>query len=989
MFQLNGNNQQNYELIKEEFLSDLNSTGLLLQHKKSGARLAVISNDDENKVFSIGFRTPPYNDTGLQHIIEHSVLCGSRKYPVKDPFVELCKGSLNTFLNAMTYPDKTVYPVASCNMADFKNIMDVYMDAVFYPNIYSRREIFMQEGWHYALEDKDAPLEYNGVVYNEMKGVYSSPEDVLSRYTFASLFPDNAYFFESGGDPECIPKLTYEEFLDYHRKYYHPSNSYIYLYGDMDVNERLEYLNDAYLKDFEKQDKDTVIWLQRPFERRVEWVRKYAITEEEPLEDNTYMALSWVVGTSLDRELYLAMQILDYVLVSSTGGVLKDALIKAKLGLDVDSSYENSIYQPMYTITLRNSNVKQKEAFAQQVRKTLQELVHNGIDRDLILAGLNYYEFKYREADFGPYPKGLMYGLQIFDSWLYDGDAPFIHIAAGNTFKTLRAKYREGYFEGLIEKYLLGNPHSSLVVLEPAVGLTKEREEEVARELAQYRATLSDGELERLVEQTEALAVYQEEPSTQEELETIPMLTLEDMTRQTAPLYIDRRETGGVPLIFSEIFTNRINYILMSFNCKNVPEDLVPYIGLLSTVLGEMDTENYTYGQLSNAININSGGISTSASVYTNAKDLTKIDLCIEVKVKVLYENSKFAFDIAKELLLKTKFRDYARLKELIARIKSRLEAYMTNAGHSVAMLEATAQFSKAASYSNRIRGYAFYRLIAELDKNFEEKKEQIADRLYELIRLIIRKDNLKLSLTADKEGLSAAASYMEEFVSALDDNVKDFVTQNSLDESTPETADHSFHPMHVKLGLTSSSQVQYVARCGNYRKDGFEYTGALRVLKVIFAYEYLWLNIRVKGGAYGCMSGFSKNGDTYFVSYRDPNLAKTNQVYEGAAEYIRNFSISRRDMLKYIIGTIGEMDTPLNPSAKGNRSFTAYMCDVTEADLQAERDEVLSATVNDIRNLAPLIESAMKQNYFCTVGNEDAIRSEGALFDRTESLIG
>lgn len=988
MFQLSENNKNSYQLVKEEYLADLNSQGLILRHKKSGARVVIISNDDNNKVFSIGFRTPPYNDTGLQHIIEHSVLCGSRKYPVKDPFVELCKGSLNTFLNAMTYPDKTVYPVASCNMTDFKNIMDVYMDAVFYPNIYSYKEIFMQEGWHYELESVDAPLEYNGVVYNEMKGVYSSAEDVLSRYTFASLYPDTAYFFESGGDPEHITDLTYEEFLEYHRQYYHPSNSYIYLYGDMDVNERLEYLNDEYLKDFDVLKKDTTIKLQKPFEHQKEVIRQYAITSDEPLENNTYLSLNWSVGTSLDRELYLAMEILDYVLISSTGGLLKDALIKSGLGSDVDSSYESSIYQPMYSIVLHNSDTNKKDEFEKIVRETLRSIVDNGIDTDMLLAGLNNFEFKYREADFGSYPKGLMYGLQIFDSWLYDENEPFMHIAAGETFGELRRKYREGYFEGIIEKYLLNNNHCSLVVLEPEVGLTKLKEEKTRKILCDYKATLKHNQLEALVEQTMALEAYQEEPSPQEALETIPMLTLDDMDKKTQPLCIDKRDICCVPFIHSNIFTNRINYISLAFNCKMVPERLIPYVGLLSSVLGEMDTTHYTYGQLSNVININLGGIAAVANSYINSKNLEQVDLFFEVKTKVLYGKTGIAIDIIKEILMETRFDDYARLKELISRIKSRLEAKLISAGHSIALTEASSQFSKSADYANRIRGYGFYQLIEDLDKNFDSQKEQIAEILFDLIRLIFRKENLILHLTSDSEGLAIAEPVISRFVSAMDNDMVEFATRNGFSAAAPTVADHTFIPKHNNLGLTSSSQVQYVARCGNYTKDGYNYTGALRVLKVIFSYEYLWLNIRVKGGAYGCMSGFSKNGDSHFVSYRDPNLVKTNEVFEGAARYVRNFDVSDRDMLKFVIGTMGELDAPLTPSARGSRAFMAYMCNLTEEDFQKERDEVLGTDVEVIRGLAPIIESIMKQDYLCTVGNEDTIKKAGSLFDEVKSLI-
>ena len=447
---------QTYEIITEENLSGIQTRGTLLRHKKSGARVLLMENDDPNKVFSIGFRTPPSDSTGVPHIMEHSVLCGSKNFPAKDPFVELVKGSLNTFLNAMTYPDKTVYPVASCNDKDFQNLMHVYMDAVFYPNIYQHEEIFRQEGWSYRLESPEGKLSYNGVVYNEMKGAFSSPESVLDRVVLNTLFPDTSYANESGGDPEEIPKLTYQQFLDFHRTYYHPSNSYIYLYGDMDMGEKLRWLDEEYLSGFEKMDVDSRIKYQEPFEEMVEKRIPYSIASDESLEDNTYLSYNKVIGTSLDRELYLAFQILDYALLSAPGAPLKKALTEAGIGKDIMGSYDNGIYQPIFSVIAKNANLSQKEEFLKVIGEVLQELVKNGIDRKALEAGINYHEFRYREADFGSYPKGLMYGLQILDSWLYDDTKPFIHIDVLDVFEFLKEKLDTGYYENLIQRYLFG-----------------------------------------------------------------------------------------------------------------------------------------------------------------------------------------------------------------------------------------------------------------------------------------------------------------------------------------------------------------------------------------------------------------------------------------------------------------------------------------------------------------------------------------------------
>lgn len=965
-----------YELVAKEKLSDLNSAGLLLKHKKSGARVVVMTNDDDNKVFSIGFKTPAYNDTGLQHILEHSVLCGSRKYPVKDPFVELCKGSLNTFLNAMTYPDKTVYPVASCNLQDFKNIMDVYMDAVFYPDIYNKSEIFKQEGWHYELEDVDGKLEYNGVVYNEMKGVYSSPDDVLSRHIFVSLFPDTAYKYESGGEPSAITGLTYEEFLDYHKRYYHPVNSYIYLYGDFDVQERLDYLDSQYLCNFDKDEVslDASIALQETFDNAVDAVYEYPITPDEQEENNTYLSVSKVVGTSTDRTLYLAMQILDYVLVLAPGARLKQALIDNNIGTDVYSILELSIYQPVYSIVAKNTDLDKKQQFLDTINSVLSDIVENGIDMRMVDAAINYFEFKYREADFGPYPKGLMYYLTMMDSWLYDEEKPFIHIESGDVFDELKEKKNNGYFEELIKKYLLNNNHCAVVSLVPKHNLEEERTKEEERRLEQYKASLSREELEEIVTQTKALKEYQDEPSSQEALKTIPMLTLDDIGKEPQKLYIDKKTVNGVDVIHHNIFTNKIAYLMLAFDCKNVPEELISYIGLLTTTLGLMDTENFTYTELTNEININCGGISTDATIFSDNRDFDKYSIMYEVKAKVLVDKLDFAFNMIKEILFSTKFDDYKRLKEIIARVKSRLESSMMNSGHTVAMLSGVAQFSPTGYYSDLLRGYKYYELIQKLDAEFDDLKEDIAAKLNSLTDLIFTKDVLKISYTT-------AASDYDKIVSPLTEFSK------KLKISERKAAVRGFNSENVKKAYTSSSQVQYVARCGNFVKAGYKYTAVLKVLKVIFSYEYLWLNVRVKGGAYGCMSGFSRNGDTYMVSYRDPNLRKTNDIFEGAADYIREFNVSDRDMLKFIIGTIGDMDSPLTPSAKGIRSFGAYITNTDYEMLKRERMEVIEADVNKIRELAPLVEAALKQNYFCVVGNSKVIRDDAGMFDEIVPL--
>ena len=598
-----------YEYVSSQRLENLKSEGMILKHKKSGARICLISNDDENKVFYIGFRTPPVDSTGLQHIMEHSVLCGSKKYPVKDPFIELAKGSLNTFLNAMTYPDKTVYPVASCNDKDFQNLMNVYLDAVFYPNIYTREQIFKQEGWHYELKDATDPVTINGVVYNEMKGVYSSADDVLEREIISSLFPDSVYSNESGGDPKVIPTLTYDKFIEYHRNFYHPCNSYIYLYGNMDMAEKLEFIDREYLRDYDVIDLDTAIELQKPFSSMNRVTKYYPVTDDDEQTDGTYLSYNTVIDTVLDRELYLAFQIIEYSLLTAPGAVLKQKLLDKGIGEDIYGSYDNGIYQPYFTVVSKNANEEDAENFLNTIKDVLSQVVKEGLDKKSLRAGLNVLEFRYRENDFGGYPKGLVYGLEALDSWLYDENHPFMHIEILDVFEKLKGLVDTDYFEKLIDKYLLNNSHSSFVVLRPKAGLQDEIDEQLTKELEAYKAQLSEAQINELVESTKELIAYQEEPSTGEELETIPLLEISDIKESIIPFKNTLNMVEDTKVLTHDIFTNGIGYLTLGFDCDNISTELLPYLALLSNILGLIDTENYSYADLTSEIFLNSGGI--------------------------------------------------------------------------------------------------------------------------------------------------------------------------------------------------------------------------------------------------------------------------------------------------------------------------------------------------------------------------------------------
>lgn len=964
-----------YEILDEHRVEDVQSDGFILRHKKSGARIAILSNNDDNKVFYIGFRTPPEDETGVPHIIEHTTLCGSKKFPVKDPFIELAKGSLNTFLNAMTYPDKTVYPVASCNDQDFKNLMDVYLDAVFNPNITKYEEIFKQEGWHYELTGKDDELKINGVVYNEMKGAYSSPDEVLSSQIYRSLFPDNTYSKDSGGNPEYIPKLTYEAYLDFYHKYYHPSNSYIYLYGDMDVVERLEWLDKEYLSLYDYKKVNSEINKQPAFDEIKNVEAQYSITMDDSQENKTYLSYNRVVGDTLDEMLYQAFDVLDYALVSSPGAPVKQALIDAGIGDDVYGSYDAGILQPVFSFVAKNANASQADEFESIIENTLKEVVKTGINKEALLAGINSSEFKFREADFGQFPKGLLFGLNCLDSWLFDDMKPFIHLECLGTFAKLRKAVDTDYFEKLIQEYLLDNTHGSSVTVKPKRGLGNEREEALAKELSDYKASLSDEEIKKLIEDTEHLKKYQEEPSSDEDLRKLPMLTRADMKKNAMPFSNIEDELSDVKVVRHDIESNGIDYISFLFDAGDFAQSELGYLGLFTNALGLVSTEKYSYTDLANATNIYTGGISTGTASHPDIKDRNNFVFKLEVKLKVLEKNLDKALELMEQMLLSSDFTDTKRLGELVAQIKARLQANLSSSGHLVAAMRSMSSFSRYALYQDELKGIAFYRSICRIEKELSESPKSVSDKLAAIAKKLFARNRMLISFTGNNEAYGNAKPSLEKVIAGFD---KMSAIGNQAE----------VHFNTAKEAFIDASQIQYVAKTGDFICEGYEYTGALRLLRIILSYDYLWINVRVKGGAYGCMNTFLRSGESYFVSYRDPNLSDTLDVYDRIPEYIKSFSPDERDMTKYIIGTFSALDTPMNPEAKGSRSLSAYLEGITYEQIQKERNEILNAQPEDIRRLADLVEAVLKKDSICVIGNENMIKESAGLFENVEKLI-
>lgn len=960
-----------FKLLSIKDLKEINSENYLFEHIKSGAKLMFLKNDDDNKVFSIAFRTPPENSTGVAHILEHSVLCGSRKFPVKEPFVELLKGSLNTFLNAMTFADKTIYPVASRNDKDFSNLMDVYLDAVFFPNIYIHKEIFMQEGWHYELENSKDEITYKGVVYNEMKGAFSSPDSILYRKSEESLYPDTPYGFESGGEPDCIPDLGYEEFLNFHKKFYHPSNSYIYLYGNLNIEEKLKFIDEEYLNIFNRAEINSKIVKQNTFDKMREVEVEYPIGDTEKLEDKTNYSMNFCIGKSDESELNLAFEILEYILLETPSSPLKKALIDEKLGKDVYGMFEDGIAQTFMSIIIKNSNEGEKERFIKIVDDTLNNLVKNGIDKKLIEASINIREFNLREAQFQGYPKGLVYHIKSMGTWLYDCD-PLLNLKYENSIKNIKTALTTNYFENLIEKHLLKNNHKSLVTVKPKKGLAELKAEDIKKELKLYKEKLSSVEIDNLVSETKKLQERQNTPDSIDDINKIPLLSIEDINPNTdeLPLVVKNREK-----LFHPVFTNKIYYMNLYFNSDVVKEELIPYVSLLAAMIGEVSTKNYSYGDLSNEVNINTGGITFYASAYAKGGDDSTYYPRFVVKSKAMVDKLPKLMELISEELMNSKFDDKKKMKEIIEELKSRLEMVMIDRGHVIASNRVVSYYSQIGKYLDLCSGLSFYNFLCDLDKNYENKWTELQTILSLITKSIFNKDNMLVSITCDESDYAN-----------FDKNLH--ILENSLGSNNVESIKYKFELDRLNEGLMTSAKVQYVAKSFNFKELGYEYSGSLLVMKTISGYDYLWNKVRVQGGAYGCFMSLDRNGKLIIVSYRDPNLSETLKIYDDIEEYFSSFQADEREMTKNIIGTISKLDQPLTPANKGEYAAEFYIRNITFETRQRERSQVLKTKVQDIKNVSSMFKAGMKENYICVLGNEQKIKENADLFNNLVNLF-
>lgn len=962
-----------FRLIRSEEVKEAEGTAYTFVHEKTGARLFFLETADDNKVFSISFRTPPVDDTGVAHIVEHSVLCGSRKYPLKEPFVELVKGSLNTFLNAMTFPDKTMYPVASRNARDFQNLMDVYLDAVFYPSMRTNPQVLMQEGWHYELEDADAPLRYSGVVYNEMKGALSAPDDLLGSRIMAALYPDTTYGYESGGDPEAIPALTQEMFLDFHARYYHPSNSYIYLYGDLDIEEKLAYLDRAYLSHFDRIPVPSRIDRQQPFTGLVRKDHFYPIGAEEPLEENAFLSLNWVIGDTADMKRVMALQILDHALLRMQGAPLRQALIDAGLGRDVDSNFESDILQPFFSIVVSKSEMSRADEFVRIVKNTLTQLADGGLDHTLVQASLNTLEFRLRESDFGTSPKGLIYGIRMMKTWLYNG-APADYLRYEDVLASLKEGLADGYFEQVIRTSFLENPHEALVTLAPSRTLGQEREAAQAKILAEKKAAMSAAEIAEVMRSCAQLKAAQEEPDTEEALASIPILTRADIRKDAEQLPLEIRDLAGTKLLYSGIETNGIVYLNFYFPMAAVAQKDLPYAYLLAEILGSVDTAQHSYAELAKLRSLYTGGIGADIVAYTRAGEPDSLLPRFKLRAKVLKENLPRLFDLLAEMITESDFSGAKRIRELIDEEKTGMELSLQRAANQVVASRIAAYLTASGRYAET-GGLPFHEFLASFKNDFSARHAEMQEAFARILPQIFNRNDLMVSVTAPAADCDEIAAGLAEF-------------RKQLSAETFPAAPYTWEIAARNEGLTTQSRVQYVAKGANFIKLGYNYTGVLRVLETLLRYDYFWTRIRVQGGAYGAMTQFNRNGFMIFSSYRDPNLAETFAVLNETADYVRTFDVSDREMDKFIIGTMSGVDTPMTPQMKGDTAATFYLRGITWEDRQRAREEILAARQEDVRALAPLVEAAMRADVRCVLGGEEKIRANAALFGEVRPAL-
>jgi presequence protease len=951
-----------FESLWVREIPELKTRAEMFRHVGTGTDLLSFTNEDENKVFGVTFRTPPADSTGIAHILEHSVLCGSRKYPVKEPFVELLKGSLKTFLNAMTYPDKTCYPVASQNVKDFYNLIDVYLDAVFYPRL--TPFVFQQEGWHYELDNPADPLNYKGVVFNEMKGAYSSPDGLLAEYSQQSLFPANPYGFDSGGDPREIPNLTFEQFKAFHEKYYHPSNARVFFYGNDEPEERLRLVND-YLKDFHRLPVDSAIPLQPRFQEPRRVTRAFPSGEDSL---KAMFTLNWLLDETHRIEQNLGFHMLEYMLLGMPGSPLRKALMDSRLGEDLAGAGLGSELRQMYFSTgLKGISAERADEVEALILSTLSRLVREGIHPHTVEAAQNTIEFILRENNTGSYPRGLVLMLRSLTTWLYDED-PLALVAFEAPLEALKrtASTTPSYFESLIDRFLLHNAHRTSLLLKPDPELAKELDRTEKQRLLQARSGLSSTALQEIAADTATLKAIQETPDPPQALAQIPSLKLSDLERVNKSIPLALTQEKGCDLLYHDLFTSGIVYLDIGFNLYALPQTALPYVPLFSRALLEMGTEEEDFVSLTQRISRKTGGIRPSLFA-SSVRDSQQGSVWLFLRGKAMFKQIRDLLDIFRDIFLKVRLDNKERFQQMVLEAKARLEENLVPSGHQVVSTRLRALFSEADWAEEQMKGISQLFFLRTLAKGVEENWPEVLRALEAIRTHLINRSALVVNATAEAREWDSLQPTVTEFLDALPS--LPFQRKLWSPDSVPDFE-----------GMTLPAQVNYVGKGVNLYDLGYRYHGSTHVITRYLRNAWLWEKIRLQGGAYGAFCSFDKqSGALAFVSYRDPNLLKTLEAFDGSGRFLKDLKLGDDELVKAIIGTIGDIDQYQLPDAKGYTSMVRRLTGENEERRQKMRDEILGATKKDFQSFGELLESAMPKGVVKVLGSETAIQEAAA----------
>ena len=965
-----GINLNNYKLIEEKYIDEVASNCKVYTHIKTGARVLTLENNDDNKAFGIGFRTPPERGNGVCHIVEHCVLSGSRKFKTKEPFMDLIKSSLQTFLNAMTFPDKTIYPVSSRNEKDFYNLMDVYLDAVFHPAIYEEEKIFLQEGWHYELKDKEDDLKYNGVVYNEMKGVYSASENLVSDAMVFALHEDSSYGVDSGGDPKLIPSLSYEEFKDYHKKYYHPSNSYIYLYGNQNMEDALDFIDKNYLQDFDKAEINSEIILNDEIKKTKDVEITFSASKEEMKDKIDYLSKGWTLGYADSKMDVFMRDFLAELLIDAQGGPLKKAIFDAGLAEDVYAETSSSLPLDL-SIVLKNTEADKKDEFLKLLRESLEKLVEEGIDKDLLEATLNKFEFIFREG--GGTQKAIIYYIRALNSWLYD-QSPLDALYYNDVLSEVKEKLNDGFVENYIKEKLLDNEYSVNLIAIPELNKNHREEEELKKELQELKAKMFDEEIQEIVKKSRDLEEYQNQEDSQENKDTIPSLELSDIDEKVTEYPVEEDKLGDVVYLKTHQETNGIVYTTLSHDISFIEKEEMETMSLLLSLIGLIDTKNYSYEELNNEIYKATGGISFNPSVYVDAKDKEKYVFRMNIKMKSTADKLGRGLEIIDEIMNNSLLDSKKRIKELLNILKSRIESTMLQNGHQFIISILKSYYSRVADIQSHIGGLNYYDFMRDLVENFEEKWEDIekeSEKIYE--KLFVR-DNLIISTAGNLEDLNKIKPELEKYI-------------KSLEVKNIKPADYEFERNNKNEGLYTTSNVVYVSKGYNLEDLGLKYRGDLTVLANILNSSYLHNEIRAKGGAYGGGITIGRSGDMATYSYRDPNLKNTVKVYDSIGSFVENVRMSEEDLKNFIIGSMNSFDPLLSPEQVGDINLSRFITGLKVEDLEKSKKEALETNLEKLNSYGKIFDEAMKKNYLAAFGSENIIRDGEDLFKEIKSI--